>query len=132
MFGDPESWHVLMAKITELTGKYLNAQIDAGVNTVQIFDSWAGCLGPNDYKEFVLPYTKKVIESVKGRVPVINFSTNTGTYLHILKEAGGDVMGVDWKVNLDEAWEKIGPEYASRVISTRYFCSLREMCSLRG
>jgi uroporphyrinogen decarboxylase len=112
MFGDPESWHVLMTKITELTGKYLNAQIDAGVNTVQIFDSWAGCLGPNDYKEFVLPYTKKVIASVKGRVPVINFSTNTGTYLHILKEAGGDVMGVDWKVNLDEAWDEIGPEYA--------------------
>ncbi len=108
IFSDPEYWHKLLAKITELTGLYLNAQIDAGAQVVQIFDSWAGCLGPDDYREFVLPYTKKVIESVNGRVPVINFSTSTGTYLEILKEAGGDVMGVDWKVRLDEAWERIG------------------------
>ncbi len=108
MFSDPEYWHKLLSKITELTGLYLNAQIDAGAQVVQIFDSWAGCLGPDDYKEFVLPYTKKVIDSVNGRVPVINFSTSTGTYLEILKEAGGDVMGVDWKVRLDEAWERIG------------------------
>jgi len=101
-----------MGKITAITSVYLNAQIDAGVDVVQLFDSWAGCLGPDDYREFVLPYTKKVIESVGGRVPVINFSTNTGTYLNTLKEAGGDVMGVDWKVRLDEAWEVIGPEFA--------------------
>ena len=110
MFSDPEYWHKLLSKITELTGLYLNAQIDAGAQVVQIFDSWAGCLGPDDYREFVLPYTKKVIDSVNGRVPVINFSTSTGTYLEVLKEAGGDVMGVDWKVRLDEAWDRIGHE----------------------
>lgn len=112
IYSDPEGWHKLMAKIAELTGRYLNAQIDAGVDVVQIFDSWAGCLGPDDYREFALPYTKQVIASVKGRVPVINFSTNTGTYLEILKEAGGDVVGLDWKVQLDEAWATLGHDVA--------------------
>ncbi|MEE8575238.1 MAG: uroporphyrinogen decarboxylase [Thermodesulfobacteriota bacterium] len=110
MLGDPEGWHILMGKIAELTGKYLNAQIDAGADVVQIFDSWAGCLGPDDYREFALPYTKKVIDAVDGRVPVINFSTNTGTYLSTLKEAGGDIIGLDWKVRLDEAWAELGDD----------------------
>jgi uroporphyrinogen decarboxylase len=112
MYGDPEYWHKLMGKITEVLSVYLKAQVEAGAECLQIFDSWVGCLGPDDYRQFVLPYTKKLIDSVKGTVPVINFSTNTGTYLDILKEAGGDVMGVDWKVRLDEAWEIIGPEFA--------------------
>ncbi len=112
MFGDPEYWHKLMDKIATLTGRYLNAQIDRGVNVVQLFDSWAGCLSPDDYVEFVLPYTKKVIDSVEGRVPVINFSTGTGTYLEILKQGGGDVIGLDWKVRLDESRERLGYDVA--------------------
>jgi uroporphyrinogen decarboxylase len=112
MYGDPEYWHKLMGKITEVLSVYLKAQIEAGAEAVQVFDSWVGCLGPEDYRGFVLPYTKRLIDSVKGTVPVINFSTNTGTYLDLIKEAGGDVMGVDWKVRLDEAWEAIGPGFA--------------------
>jgi uroporphyrinogen decarboxylase len=101
-----------MGKITEVLTVYLKAQINAGAEAVQVFDSWVGCLGPDEYKDFVLPYTKKLIDSVKGTVPVINFSTNTGTYLNLVKEAGGDVIGVDWKVRLNEAWDVIGPGFA--------------------
>lgn len=112
MYNDPDSWHMFMDKICGVTIAYLNAQIDAGVDAVQLFDSWAGCLGPDDYKEFVLPYTKKVIDGVKKTVPLINFSTNTGTYLDLVAEAGGDVIGVDWRVRLDDAWKTIGYGHA--------------------
>jgi uroporphyrinogen decarboxylase len=112
MYGDPEYWHRLMEKITRVLTVYLEAQVGAGAEALQVFDSWVGCLGPDDYRSFVLPYTKKLIDSVKGPVPVINFSTNTGTYLDIVKEAGGDVIGVDWKVRLDEAWDRIGDGFA--------------------
>lgn len=112
MYKDPESWHLLMDKISSVIAVYLDAQIKAGAEALQLFDSWAGCLGPDDYKEFVLPYTKKAIASVKGRVPVINFSTNTGTYLDIVRQAGGDVIGVDWRVRLDTAWKTIGHDVA--------------------
>ncbi|MBI5235594.1 MAG: uroporphyrinogen decarboxylase [Deltaproteobacteria bacterium] len=110
MYSDPAAWDALMNKITDVIIVYLNAQIEAGAETVQLFDSWAGCLGPEDYRRFALPYTKKVIESVNKGVPFINFSANTGTYLDIVKEAGGDVTGVDWRVRLDEAWKTIGYE----------------------
>ncbi len=73
MYSDPESWHVLMTKITDIVIKYLNAQIKAGVNAVQLFDSWVGCLGPAEYREFALPYTKRIIESVDKSVPFITF-----------------------------------------------------------
>jgi len=108
MYSDPEGWKALLDKISDVIIAYLNAQIDAGVDCVQLFDSWVGCLGPDDYKRFALPYTKKVIAGVKKTVPLINFSTNTGTYLGLVKEAGGDVVGVDWRVRLDEAWKTIG------------------------
>jgi uroporphyrinogen decarboxylase len=88
--------------------KYLNGQIAAGAQAVQLFDSWVGCLGPDDYREFVLPYTRQVIAGVKAGVPVINFSTGTSSYLETVSEAGGDVMGVDWRVDLAEAWSRIG------------------------
>ncbi|MCK4846609.1 MAG: uroporphyrinogen decarboxylase [Deltaproteobacteria bacterium] len=110
MYSDPDSWHVLMTKITDIVIKYLNAQIKAGVNAVQLFDSWVGCLGPAEYRKFALPYTKRIIESVDKSVPFINFSTNTGTYLEIIKEAGGDVVGLDWKVDLDEGWTRLGKD----------------------
>jgi uroporphyrinogen decarboxylase len=112
MYDDPGAWKALMDKITEIVIRYLNAQVKAGAQALQLFDSWVGCLGPDDYREYALPYTKKIIDSVDKSVPFINFSTNTGTYLEILKEAGGDVMGVDWKVRLDEAWARIGHDKA--------------------
>lgn len=112
MYKDTESWHVFMDKISDVVIAYLNAQADAGADCLQLFDSWAGCLGPDDYREFVLPHTKKVISNVKKGVPIINFSTNTGTYLDVIKEAGGDVVGVDWRVKLDSAWKTIGYDRA--------------------
>ncbi len=115
MYADDGQWKKLMDKITEVIIRYLKAQADAGVQALQLFDSWVGCLGPEEYKEFALPYTKRVIDEVKAYapdIPFINFSTNTGTYLELAKEAGGDVMGVDWRVNLDEAWERIGHDKA--------------------
>ncbi|MCK4739660.1 MAG: uroporphyrinogen decarboxylase [Deltaproteobacteria bacterium] len=112
MYSDPKAWHKLMETITEVVIVYLNAQIKAGVHAVQLFDSWVGCLGPNEYMEFAFPYTKRIIESVDKSVPFINFSTNTGTYLNLIKQAGGDVIGLDWKVNLDEGWATIGHDFA--------------------
>ncbi len=112
MYNEPEQWHILMERIADVVIAYLNSQISAGVDAVQIFDSWVGCLGPDDYRRFVLPYTRKVINSLKKGIPVINFSTNTGTYLDIIKTAGGDVVGVDWRVRLDRAWDTIGYDTA--------------------
>jgi uroporphyrinogen decarboxylase len=108
MYGAPGLWRKLMEKISLVLAAYLKAQIEAGADSLQIFDSWAGCLGPEDYRKYALPYTKKVVDSIAGAVPVINFSTNTGSYLEIVKEAGGDVIGVDWRIRLDKAWKTIG------------------------
>jgi len=108
MLGEPAAWHAMMASIARSLVKYLNGQIAAGAQAVQLFDSWVGCLSPDDYREFVLPYTRQVIAGVKPGVPVINFSTGTSGYLEIVSEAGGDVIGVDWRVDLGEAWSRIG------------------------
>jgi len=113
MYSDSEGWKVLMDKISEVVIVYLEAQIAAGAQVVQLFDSWVGCLGPDDFKKFALPYTKRIIETVsKKGVPVINFGTNTGTYLDLVTQGGGDVIGVDWKVRLDDAWKTIGYDKA--------------------
>ena len=108
MWKEPLLWKELMEKVSEVIIRYLNSQIDAGADCLQIFDSWVGCLGPDDYRSFALPYTKKVIDGIKKDVPIINFSTNTGAYIPLVKEAGGDVIGVDWRIRLDEAWERVG------------------------
>lgn len=108
MYGEPAAWHAMMASIARSLVKYLNGQIAAGAQAVQLFDSWVGCLSPDDYREFVLPHTRQVIAGVKSGVPVINFSTGTSSYLEMVSEAGGDVIGVDWRVDLAEAWSRIG------------------------
>jgi uroporphyrinogen decarboxylase len=108
MYGEPAAWHAMMASISRSLVKYLNGQIAAGAQAVQLFDSWVGCLSPDDYREFVLPHTRQVITGVKPGVPVINFSTGTSSYLEIVSEGGGDVIGVDWRVDLAEAWSRIG------------------------
>lgn len=112
MYADPGAWHALLAKISRGLVKYLRRQIEAGADALQIFDSWVGCLGPEEYKTFVLPHTKSVIEGVGKQVPVIHFGTGTGTFLSEFREAGGDVLGVDFRVNLDEAWNRIGKDRA--------------------
>ena len=101
-----------MEKISEVLIRYLNAQIRSGVQALQIFDSWVGCLSPSDYEEYVLPYSKKVIEGVDKSVPLIHFATSSSTLLELMKRAGGDVIGVDWRVDLGEAWARIGYDVA--------------------
>jgi len=112
IYNAPEAWKRLMERLAKLIGAYLNCQIAAGAQAVQIFDSWAGCLSPFDYEQFVQPYTKTVIDNVTPGVPVINFSTGTAGLLKHVRAAGGDVIGLDWRVNLDEGWAVIGHDVA--------------------
>src|SRR5919112_1262583 len=104
----PGAWHALMSLIARALAGYLNAQVATGAQAVQLFDSWVGCLSPDDYREYVLPHTREVIQSIKQGVPVIHFGTGTATLLELMKEAGGDVIGLDWRVRLDEEWRKLG------------------------
>ena len=108
MYGHPEAWHRLCGKFAAIIGDYMVAQIEAGVDVVQIFDSWVGALSPADYREFVLPHTRTIFDAIGGRVPTIHFGTGTSTFLGDLREAGGDVIGADWRIPLDEAWSRIG------------------------
>jgi uroporphyrinogen decarboxylase len=101
-----------MGCFDEVLIRYLNAQARAGVQALQLFDSWVGCLSPADYKEYVLPYSKKVIDGVDKSVPLIHFATSNATLLELMKQAGGDVIGVDWRVDIGEAWARIGSEVA--------------------
>ena len=112
MYNDSGAWHAMMSMIAASLVKYLNAQIDAGAQAVQLFDSWVGCLSPDDYREFVLPHTRIVIEGIKPGVPVIHFGTGTAALLELMREAGGDVIGLDWRVRLDQGWERVGHDVA--------------------
>ena len=112
MYDDASAWHAMMSLISRALVKYLNAQIAAGAQAVQLFDSWVGCLSPDDYREFVLPHTKSVIDNVTKGVPVIHFGTGTATLLELMREAGGDVIGLDWRVRLDEGWQRVGHDVA--------------------
>jgi len=108
MYSDPGAWHAMMAILARGLSRYLNAQIDAGAQAVQLFDSWVGCLSPDDYREFVLPHTRAVTEGIRPGVPVIHFGTGTAALLELMSEAGGNVIGLDWRVRLNEAWKRIG------------------------
>jgi uroporphyrinogen decarboxylase len=112
MYQDRPTWNALMKKISEVLIRYLNAQIRSGVQALQLFDSWVGCLSPRDYEEYVLPYSKKIIEGVGKKVPLIHFATSSSTLLELMKQAGGDVIGVDWRVNIGEAWARLGYDVA--------------------
>ena len=114
MYGHPESWHKLCALFAEQIGNYLVAQIEAGVDAVQVFDSWVGALNAADYREFILPHTKRIFEIVgaASTVPTIHFGVGTWSILKEMREAGGDVIGADWRTPLDEAWDRIGHDRA--------------------
>jgi uroporphyrinogen decarboxylase len=112
MYGHPEAWHRLCEKLSTVVADYLGAQIEAGVDAVQIFDSWVGALDSTDYREFALPHTRRIFDALGHRVPTIHFGTGTSTILEDLRDAGGDVIGVDWRIRIDEAWARIGPEHA--------------------
>ncbi len=112
IYSDPGAWKALMERLATVVAKYLNAQIAAGAQAVQLFDSWAGCLSPGDYRRYVLPYTRAAIAAITPGTPVIHFSTGTAGMLRLVREAGGDVIGVDWRIHLDEAWAAVGHDVA--------------------
>ena len=113
MYSDPQTWHALMDKLSLVLRDYLLAQIRAGAQAVQVFDSWVGALSPQDYEEFVLPYSQIILQAAqKQGVPVIHFGTNTTTLLPLMKRAGGDVLGLDWRVPLDQGWSLLGSDVA--------------------
>ena len=112
MHGDAGAWHAMMSLISRSLAKYLNAQIAAGAQAVQLFDSWVGCLSPEDYREYVLPHTRSVIQNITPGTPVIHFGTGTAALLELMREAGGDVIGLDWRVQLDRGWERVGHDVA--------------------
>jgi uroporphyrinogen decarboxylase len=112
MFGEPMLWHALLEKIAEVVVRYLRAQVAAGAQILQLFDSWVGALSPQDYSEYVLPHTRFIFDGLKGSgVPTIHFGTGTATLLEQMVEAGGDVISVDWRIPLDDAWQRIGDDH---------------------
>jgi uroporphyrinogen decarboxylase len=109
MWQEPEAWHTLMSKLAEVAGEYLLAQARAGAQALQLFDSWVGELSPADYTARVLPYTRQALEiAAQAGVPIIHFGTNTNGMLEQFASAGGDVIGVDWRIDLDTAWARLG------------------------
>jgi len=113
MYRHPNMWHDLMDRLTEITLAYLRAQIAAGVQAIQLFDSWVGCLAPSDYAEFVFPYSRRIFQGLASSgVPCIHFGTGTATLLPLMREAGGDVIGLDWHVPIDMGWAAIGYDRA--------------------
>ena len=113
MYSAPEVFHALMERLSAILSDYLVAQIRAGAQAVQVFDSWVGALSPADYETFVLPYSQNVLKAAEAMdVPVIHFGTNTTTLLPLMKRAGGSVLGLDWRLPLDDGWKLIGHDSA--------------------
>ncbi len=113
MMNEPQIWQRLMNKLSTVVGQYLKTQAAAGAQVLQLFDSWVGQLSPYDYQQYVLPYTQKAIAIAKqADVPIIHFGTGTAGMLELIKEAGGEVIGVDWRIPLSEAWRRLGNNVA--------------------
>jgi uroporphyrinogen decarboxylase len=109
MYAEPAAWHELMARLSSMVVDYLRAQVAAGADVVQVFDSWIGGLGPADYREYVQPHVRSIFEGL-GDVPAIHFGTGTSAILELMAEAGGSVIGVDHRMSLDDAWRRVGAE----------------------
>jgi len=112
MLRHESAWHDLMARIARAVSRYLVAQLDSGAQVVQLFDSWVGCLGPDDYRRYVLPHSRAALAEAAKRAPVIHFATGNPALLPLLAEAGGSVIGVDWRIGLAAAWDMIGHDLA--------------------
>jgi uroporphyrinogen decarboxylase len=113
MYAAPRAWQALMDKISATLSAYLLAQVEAGAQAVQLFDSWVGALSPQDYIRYVQPYSQRVLAALAATgVPVIHFGTGTATLLRPMHQAGGSVIGLDWRMPLDQGWEIVGPEVA--------------------
>ena len=109
MYGEPETWHALMDKLSDTFARYVVAKAHAGADVIQLFDSWVGALSPSDYEEFVAPYSARVLAAVDA--PTIHFGTGTATLLPAMAEAGGDVIGLDWRIPLDRGWTEVGENH---------------------
>jgi len=109
MYREPEAWNQLMEKLCDTLIPFLKAQAKAGAQVIQLFDSWVGCLSPSDYRRYVLPYSRRIFTELEsGGIPSIHFGTATAGLLPLMAEAGGDVIGVDWRISLDAAWSAVG------------------------
>src|SRR6266403_6325243 len=109
MYSQPEAWDELLQKLVTVTSEYTVEQVRAGADAIQVFDSWVGCLSVEDYRQFVLPRTTKLVRNLKNSGgPVIYFGTDTATLLPSMKESGADVIGLDWRIPLDEGWSRLG------------------------
>ncbi len=113
MYSEPETWHLFAGLLADVVADYLRAQVEAGAQAVQVFDSWVGALDEKDYREFVFPHVRRIFDGLDGLdVPKIHFGTATGHLLAVQREAGGTVIGVDWRTPLDEGWERAGTDVA--------------------
>jgi uroporphyrinogen decarboxylase len=113
MYREPEMWRSLMERLGTMVVAYLKAQIRAGAQMVQLFDSWVGWLSPRDYEEYVFPYSRRIFRSLAEMgVPLAHFGTGTAGLLELIKAAGADIVGLDWRISLDVAWERLGPDIA--------------------
>ena len=110
MYGDPKTWHHLMTVLTDLTIDYLHGQITAGADAVQLFDSWLGLLDPTSYATHVSPYTRRIFAAISPLVPAIHFSTGTSALLEQLATSGCTAVSVDWRLPIDDAWQRLGPD----------------------
>ena len=111
MYDKPEVWKGLMSRLTQAMGSYLKAQVHAGAQAIQIFDSWIGCLSPTDYREYVEPYSSQLFATIaEESVPSIHFGTGTGLLLEDMKRAGGDIIGLDWRIPIGDAWSRLGDD----------------------
>ena len=109
MLGQPELWHTLMDKLTRMVVGYLSEQVAAGIQVAQLFDSWIGALSPQQYREYVLPYTTRIFDELGPLgIPTIHFGTGAAALIELMTSAGGDLIGVDWRIPLDQAWARIG------------------------
>jgi uroporphyrinogen decarboxylase len=108
MYQDSGAWHSLMEKLVRAVASYVNGQIAAGAHAVQLFDSWVGCLAPGDYREYVLPHMRTLFASLTPGVPIIHFGTGTAGLLELMRDAGGQIIGLDWRVDLGAAWQRLG------------------------
>lgn len=111
-YSEPQAFAELMERLSSAVVAYVNAQIAAGAQAIQLFDSWVGCLSPEDYRRFILPHMQRLFSAITPGTPVIHFGTGTAGLLKLMRDAGGDVIGIDWRVLLDQAWSEVGHDVA--------------------
>ncbi len=126
MYSQPKGWHELMTRITTCVIDYMNYQIESGVQAVQLFDSWVGCLSPEDYCEYVMPHSERLMSEISGRVPVIHFGTGNPALAPLMAKAGGDVLALDWRTPLVETWDLTGVRAVQGNLDPIVLCADRE------